>query len=125
MSAIDHPNHYNVGSIEVIDAIEDWCLGFHLGNVVKYIARAPHKGKLREDLEKARWYLQRFLTIEESRQDVLDRAHSLGPDALNPLFVADDWKLTAALTKVVFACARRCNLKHALETFDKFIETLD
>lgn len=41
--AVDHPAHYNTGSIEVIDFIEDQRLGFHLGNVVKYICRAPHK----------------------------------------------------------------------------------
>ena len=59
MSAVDHPQHYNVGKIEVIDAIEDWGLGFNLGNAVKYIARAEHKGKPAEDLQKALWYVQR------------------------------------------------------------------
>ena len=53
--------HYNSGNIEVIDAIEDWKLGFHLGNAIKYIARADHKGKRQEDLEKALWYIQREL----------------------------------------------------------------
>ena len=57
--AVNHPSHYNTGSIEVIDAIEDWGLGFALGNAVKYIARAAHKGKMIEDLKKARWYLDR------------------------------------------------------------------
>lgn len=61
MSAVDHPKHYNAGKIEVIDAIEDWKLGFHLGNVVKYVARAEHKGKTLEDLHKARWYLNRAI----------------------------------------------------------------
>jgi hypothetical protein len=59
MSAVNHPSHYNVGKIEVIDAIEDWQLGFSLGNAVKYIARAEHKGKAVEDLQKAAWYLNR------------------------------------------------------------------
>ena len=36
---VNHPKHYNVGKIEVIDAIQDWELDFCLGNVVKYIAR--------------------------------------------------------------------------------------
>lgn len=58
-SVVDHPKHYNVGKIEVIDAIEDWKLGFHEGNVVKYVARAKHKGRELEDLQKAAWYLQR------------------------------------------------------------------
>jgi len=58
-NVINHPAHYNVGSIEVIDAIEDWKLNFNLGNAVKYIARADHKGNPVQDLNKAIWYLQR------------------------------------------------------------------
>lgn len=56
--AVQHPAHYNVGKIEVIDAIEDWGLNFSLGNAVKYIARADHKGKPIEDLRKAVFYLE-------------------------------------------------------------------
>jgi hypothetical protein len=63
---IDHPGHYNNGSIEVIDVIEDWQLGFHEGNVVKYVARASHKGDRLQDLRKARWYLNRLIAQEES-----------------------------------------------------------
>lgn len=60
---IDHPAYYNTGSIEVIDAIEDWQLGFHLGNTVKYVARAGKKPDSTElaDLQKARWYLDRYI----------------------------------------------------------------
>ncbi len=59
-NAVSHPSHYNVGSIEVIDAINEWQLDFDLGNVVKYVARAYHKdaSKTIEDLEKARFYLE-------------------------------------------------------------------
>lgn len=57
---VNNPKHYNFGSIEVIDAIEDWDLGFHAGNVVKYVARYRHKNGL-EDLKKARWYLERLI----------------------------------------------------------------
>lgn len=56
MSNVDHPKHYNMGKIEVIDAIEDWKLGFNEGNAIKYVARAKHKGREIEDLEKAKWY---------------------------------------------------------------------
>lgn len=58
---INHPEHYggedNV--YEAIKVIEAWDLGFCLGNVVKYISRAGKKdaGKLIQDLEKAKWYL--------------------------------------------------------------------
>jgi hypothetical protein len=61
-SAVQHPTHYNAGEFEVIDVIEDWKLGFNLGNAVKYIARADHKGKELEDLKKAAWYLLRRIS---------------------------------------------------------------
>lgn len=54
---VNHPKHYNIGKIEVIEAIKDWKLGFHEGNIVKYVARAKHKGKELEDLKKAQFYL--------------------------------------------------------------------
>ena len=60
---VNHPKHYNEGKFEVIDVIEDWHLDFHLGNVIKYIARANHKGKLLEDLKKAEWYLSRKIKL--------------------------------------------------------------
>lgn len=58
---VNHPPHYTFGKFEVIDVIEDWGLGFSLGNAVKYIARAGRKDPERtlEDLQKARWYLER------------------------------------------------------------------
>lgn len=56
---VNHPNHYNVGGIEVIDFIESWNLGFSLGNAIKYIARAPYKNNELEDLKKAKWYINR------------------------------------------------------------------
>lgn len=58
---INHPSHYTRGKIEVIDFIEDQQLPYHLGNVIKYIARAGHKGDKLEDLKKARWYLDRYI----------------------------------------------------------------
>jgi hypothetical protein len=37
---IDHPPHYNVGPIEVIDAIEAWELGFHRAQPVARIRKS-------------------------------------------------------------------------------------
>nr|DAY11882.1 MAG TPA: nucelotide kinase [Caudoviricetes sp.] len=64
---VDHPSHYNIGRIEVIDFIEDQNLNFNLGNAVKYISRAGKKDpkKFREDLEKAIWYLNRELAKQK------------------------------------------------------------
>jgi uncharacterized protein DUF3310 len=52
-----NPAHYRIGKIQPIEAIDDWQLDFSLGNAVKYIARARHKGSELEDLKKAAWYL--------------------------------------------------------------------
>lgn len=59
--AVNHPSHYTRGKIEVIDFIENQQLPYHLGNVIKYIARAGYKGDKLEDLKKARWYLDRYI----------------------------------------------------------------
>lgn len=67
---VNHPPHYTAGTIEVIEAIEDWNLDFHLGNVVKYIARSAHKGKQLEDLRKAAWYLERKIRVLANSQSV-------------------------------------------------------
>lgn len=60
---VNHPDHYNLGSVEVIDAVEAWGFGegFNRGNAIKYIARAGRKDPKTEieDLKKAEWYIQR------------------------------------------------------------------
>jgi hypothetical protein len=56
---VNHPSHYKVGGIETIDFIEAKSLSYNLGNVIKYLTRADHKGNKLEDLKKAQWYLNR------------------------------------------------------------------
>lgn len=56
---VNHPSHYKVGGIETIDFIEAKQLNYNIGNVVKYITRAEHKGNQLQDLQKAQWYLAR------------------------------------------------------------------
>jgi hypothetical protein len=41
-------------------------MGFALGNVIKYVMRAPFKGHELEDLRKARWYLDDEIKRQES-----------------------------------------------------------
>ncbi|MCM3521746.1 DUF3310 domain-containing protein [Curtobacterium sp. P97] len=57
---VNHPSHYTAyQGIEVIDLTEQ--MNFNRGNAVKYIARAGLKDPAKEveDLQKARWYLDR------------------------------------------------------------------
>ena len=58
---VNHPAHYKVGGIETIDFIEAKKLNYNMGNAVKYISRADHKGNRLQDLEKAKWYIDREL----------------------------------------------------------------
>jgi hypothetical protein len=55
---VNHPSHYQHG-IEPIEFIESHDFNFNLGNVIKYISRAPYKGTELEDLKKAKRYLER------------------------------------------------------------------
>jgi len=68
---INHPPHYNMGKIEPITVIEDWDLGYHLGNAVKYLARYKYKGTPIEDLKKAVWFINRKISIVEKFQKKL------------------------------------------------------
>lgn len=60
--------HYKQTSIEAIDVIEDWNLDFNQGNIVKYIARAKHKGTELQDLRKIAWYAARAIALLEARR---------------------------------------------------------
>lgn len=73
--AVNNPQHYTFGKVEVIDVIEDWTrdypvgMQYHIGAALKYLARGPHKhGNPREDLEKAIWYLRRAIRNIPSEQ---------------------------------------------------------
>ena len=65
--SIEHPRHYCMGGIEVLDFIEAWKLDFVVGNIVKYVVRSPYKGSELEDLRKAEFYLKRRISEVEQR----------------------------------------------------------
>lgn len=54
-----NPNYYRKG-IEVSDFIEEYDLNYFEGNVIKYVIRHKSKNGL-EDLQKAKWYLERLI----------------------------------------------------------------
>ena len=54
---INHPSHYQGNSLEAIQVIEAFDLGFALGNTIKYVLRAGKKDSKLKDLKKAQWYL--------------------------------------------------------------------
>lgn len=57
---VNHPNHYKGKSgMEAIDVIEEFELGFNLGNAIKYVLRSKRKDDVIQDLRKAIWYIRR------------------------------------------------------------------
>ncbi len=60
--------HYKELAIEPVAYIEANGLGFHAGNVIKYVSRYKHKNGL-DDLRKAKWYIERLIQIEEGTSD--------------------------------------------------------
>ena len=65
---VNHPSHYTHGGVECIDAItsalssyEDSVDSWLVGQVIKYLWRAPLKGKYEEDIHKAQFYLNRLV----------------------------------------------------------------
>lgn len=59
---VEKASHYNTNpEFEVIKVLKAWLtkdefIGFCKGNVIKYNARARHKGKESEDYKKAEYY---------------------------------------------------------------------
>ena len=71
LQAVSHPEHYKgVCGLEAIEVMRNFLpkyqnshVSYLIGNVIKYILRAPSKGKEIEDLMKAQTYLG--LAIDE------------------------------------------------------------
>jgi hypothetical protein len=67
---VNNPSHYCEGRMyEPIDVINDWHLGFDLGNAVKYISRAGRKNDAVEDLKKAIFYINHKISILEPEKE--------------------------------------------------------
>ena len=64
----ERDSHYH-REVEPIDLIEAFDLDFCAGNVIKYVARAKHKGNYSDDLRKAKYYLERLINHDKKKQD--------------------------------------------------------
>ena len=64
---VNHPDHYNAASMEVIDAIDGlgYAEGFCVGSIIKYVTRYKHKNGI-EDLKKAKWYIDYLIKNYEN-----------------------------------------------------------
>ena len=70
---VNHPPHYTAGGVECIDAIESATTGltgaeaYSTGAAIKYLWRWKKKNGI-EDLQKARWYLDRLIEGEKTNE---------------------------------------------------------
>lgn len=70
---VNHPNHYNQGDIECIDAMlaaygNEMVSAFCICNAFKYIWRFADKNGI-EDIQKAIWYLNKTLSLHQTNQE--------------------------------------------------------
>jgi hypothetical protein len=69
---VEHPAHYNQGDMEALEIIKymvshmkDPYHGFLVGTIAKYLIRCDHKENATQDLEKARYYMDRLIEIKD------------------------------------------------------------
>ena len=84
MSNVDHPNHYQSESgLEVIDVIKAFTSelsgeeAFCIGNAIKYVCRYSKKNGT-EDLEKAKWYINRAISIRKTELQKMECDYNIG-----------------------------------------------
>ena len=70
---VNHPSHYATGKFECIEVMveifgEEAVQIFCLLNAFKYLWRCNGKGKKNEDIEKANFYLTKYIEIERGKQ---------------------------------------------------------
>ena len=74
---VNSPQHYNVNGLECIDAMlklygKDAVLNFCMLNSFKYQWRCNNKGNCKQDLQKSRWYLNKYLELlEQDEQSII------------------------------------------------------
>lgn len=72
---VNHPRHYELhNGFECIDAIlatqgHDATINFCICNAFKYLWRCRHKGAMRQDLDKALWYLRKAMSMMDQPVD--------------------------------------------------------
>lgn len=85
---VNHPSHYNSSKMETIDVLLNTLTfeeykGFLKGNIIKYLCRYEHKNGI-EDLEKAKWYIQRLIEDQKKKNE-----EKVGEDNSSPLRIRE------------------------------------
>lgn len=75
-SQVDHPEHYNQGKYECIDVMEetfgkDAVIQFSICNAFKYLYRCKHKDAMLQDLNKAKWYIEKAISLIDKTKPIV------------------------------------------------------
>ena len=76
---VNHPSHYTLGNIEVLDFILDksrFMKGDEavlFGHIIRYVSRYPHKENPIQDLEKAKFYLNKLIETVKEAEALADK----------------------------------------------------
>ena len=75
---VNHPCHYVGNGVECIDAMEsafgkNAVQSFCICNAFKYLFRCKNKSNFNEDLEKAKWYINKALSLECKKDMVVKK----------------------------------------------------
>ena len=71
---INHPSHYTKG-VETIEYVRSWDMDYVRGNIIKYVTRFPYKGTPVQDLEKAKWFINKLIETTQERDDEDNQEH--------------------------------------------------
>ena len=83
-------------SIEPIDVIETWGLGYHLARVVNCLSQAGKKGRTLKDLKKAEWHLNRkIMSLSKTFKQCYPEEDD---DPLTPQKIGENWQLSPNLS---------------------------
>lgn len=134
---VNRPAHYLAASIRLepieLTARLDSCLG----QAIQYVFRAPYKGSTREDLEKAIYYLNKWIEVNEFEVYANDEVMSLFNvfhkycpnrlaagvlDALASGHAGDEDTVWLPSNEVVF---NDCSVGRAIEIIQNFLKQLD
>lgn len=74
MDNVNHPAHYETGQFECIDVMVETqgieaVQAFCACNAFKYLYRHNNKNGI-EDIQKANWYLNKYLELEEKKHEM-------------------------------------------------------
>jgi len=131
---VNHPKHYNIGSKEVLQVIEEWGADrdHMVGNAIKYIARAYWKGSFVDDLKKSVFYLNRRISNEPKgfwnrvKNWISPKYPVFNVDPAEVEFVIDDWQLRGDFyLAMALKCIAENDLLFAVHYLENRIEAID